>query len=82
MDRRLEPPRDGGQVVTIGQWVQRNTKGAKWHLVESVVAGDAVTKCGRRMDSRTRSEGIGLEVSDVQPLTRMIDQPQLCRACS
>lgn len=61
--------------MTVGQWVRR--QGQKWHLVESVVADDAVTRCGRRL----RNEVGPLDVSDVMPLTRMIDQPQLCKLC-
>lgn len=56
----------------IGVWVKRT--GTKWHLVDSVVAGDAVTRCGRRMRDPD------LQVSEVMPLTRMIGQPQLCKA--
>ena len=63
--------------MTIGAWVRRPR--GKWHLVESTVAGDAFTKCGRRMD-RTTTRG-ELEVSEVMPLTRMIGQPQNCRSC-
>lgn len=61
--------------MDIGDWVRRR---GKWHAVESVVAGDAFTRCGRRMD-RFAKRG-ELEVSPVQPLTRMIGQPQLCKA--
>ena len=65
--------------MDIGNWVKRPR--GKWHLIETIIAGDAVTKCGRRMD-RTNADG-KLEVSDVMPLTRMIDQPQLCHGgCS
>ena len=65
--------------MSIGQWVRRETRKhvTKWHLVESVVADDAVTRCGRRM----RNELGGLKVSDAMPLTRMIGQPQLCKRC-
>lgn len=64
--------------VVIGNWVRRHGRG-KWHVVESVVAGDAITKCGRRM--APRPGGVGLDVSEVEPLTRMIDQPQNCKRC-
>ena len=53
----------------IGTWVKRQH--GKWHFVESVIDGDAITRCGRRM-------GGPQERSEVTPLTRMIDQPQLC----
>ncbi len=61
--------------MNIGDWVKRRT--GKWHLVESVIEGAAVTKCGRRMAAGLK----GLEVSDVIPLTRMIGQPQNCKYC-
>jgi hypothetical protein len=67
-----------GPLVKIGDWVRR--RGGKWHKVESVVAGDAVTRCGRRMHEVSAYSG-RLQVSDVEPLTRMIGQPQLCRRC-
>jgi len=53
--------------------------GMKWHYVESVVAGAAVTQCGKRMEPKN-GDGIGLEAREEMPLTRMIGQPQLCRA--
>lgn len=62
--------------MEIGNWVRR--PGGKWHLVESTVAGDAFTRCGRRMDS-INTHGQRLEVSEVD---RMIDQPQNCKRCS
>jgi hypothetical protein len=70
--------------MNIGQWIRRDTGRAKWHLVESIVADDAITRCGRRMEARTRSvPPLGLEISDVMPLTRMPNQPQLCKSgCS
>jgi hypothetical protein len=78
--------------LAIGVWVKRNGAfrrhldnagnerwtGPRWHLVESVVAEDAVTRCGKRMD-RVTTEG-ELEVRSLMPLTRLIAQPQLCRA--
>jgi hypothetical protein len=63
--------------MKIGSWVRR--KGGKWHEVESVIDGDAVTQCGRRMDRVNRAGE--LQVSEVMPLTRMIGQPQNCRYC-
>ena len=73
--------------MNIGDWVKRkgsfrrvekdgNEKwvGPRWHLVESIVAGDAVTKCGKRMKDP------GLEIRPEMPLTRLIGQPHLCRA--
>jgi hypothetical protein len=62
--------------IAIGKWVRRERPEAKWHVVESVIAGDAITHCGRRMADP------GLEVSEVEPLTRLIGQPQNCKRCS
>jgi len=54
----------------------------KWHYTESVVAGAAITNCGRRLEPRIPSRpDAELEVADVKPLTRMIGQPQLCGPC-
>jgi hypothetical protein len=63
--------------VKIGQWIRRARDDAKWHLIESVVANDAITHCGRRLKDQTGA----FELSDVMPLTRMIGQPQLCKRC-
>lgn len=66
--------------MNIGEWIRRRRPGSKWHVVESIVADDAVTKCGRRMDAMLRATG--LDHSTVMPLTRMIGQPQLCKRCA
>lgn len=69
--------------MDIGDWVRRRRVGAKWHVVESVIAGDAVTRCGRRMRDHSADHPIApLERTPVMPLTRMIDQPQLCEVCA
>lgn len=65
--------------LAIGTWVRR--RGQKYHLVESIVAGDAVTACGRRMDRYKPWIRGELYVLDTMPLTRAIGQPQLCRLC-
>lgn len=46
----------------IGTWVRREYR-TFWHLVESFVANDAVTHCGRRMRDETNSRG-GLVFTD------------------
>lgn len=69
----------GMTAIDIGCWVRRTY--GKWHLVESLVAGAAFTRCGRRMEPETPSGG-ELEVSVVEVLTRMIGQPQNCKRCS
>ena len=75
-------------MIAIGNWVRRMDPRAvtpdrldhgKWHRVESVVDGEPVTRCGRRMKGQT-DDGI-LEVSEVEPLTRLIGQPQNCKRC-
>lgn len=60
-------------MADIGSWVKRKPR-QKWHRVDSIVAGDAVTRCGKRLRDPFAA------VSEVQPLTRMIGQPQLCKA--
>lgn len=65
-------------MVVVGNWVRRKEGRSKWHRVESDIASEAITRCGRRMDPGLYG---GLEVSDVEPLTRMIGQPQICRGC-
>ena len=64
-------------MIEIGSWVKRSH--GKWHLAESVIEGAAITRCGRRME-RLTGDG-GLEVSTVEPLTRLIGQPQNCKRC-
>ena len=73
-------------MLVIGQWVRRvrllstggKTALTKWHLVESIVDDEPFTNCGRRLRKRDDST---IETSDVEPLTRMIGQPQLCQDC-
>ncbi len=57
--------------MTIGDWVRRE-HGGKPHLVESIVAGDAVTKCGRRMADEPNSRGKLISDLDTEP----------CQICS
>lgn len=65
--------------MVIGNWVKRADRDdTKWHRVESVIESDAITKCGRRM---RRMVG-RFDISEVEPLTRMIGQPQNCKRCS
>ena len=46
-------------TIAVGDWARRNKPGriTRIHLVESLVAGDIVTKCGKRL----RDELGGLE---------------------
>lgn len=65
--------------LAIGSHVTRH--GQKYHRVESIIAGDAVTRCGRRMDRYKPWVRGELYVLHTIPLTRAIGQPQLCRLC-
>lgn len=62
--------------MKIGDWIRRERR-PTWHIVESVVAEDAVTHCGRRMRNERNSLG-GLVV--YIPGTRMPLIP-LCKDC-
>jgi hypothetical protein len=63
----------------IGSWVRRRGRRSKWHVVESDVADRAVVRCGKQLRHVTPSGG-ELQVSALMPLTRLIGQPQLCKA--
>lgn len=65
--------------MNIGEWVRRHRSRAKWHFVESEIAGAAITHCGRRMEPE--AYGVALDISVTMPLSRMIGQPQLCQRC-
>jgi hypothetical protein len=43
-------------TIAIGQWVKRQRLTVA-HLVESVVADDAVVRCGRRLRDEPNSRG-------------------------
>jgi hypothetical protein len=61
--------------MNIGDWVQREKRGVP-HLVESIVSGDVVTKCGKRMRNEPNRDG---------GLTRasLIDEVfNKCRSCN
>lgn len=64
--------------MNIGDWIRR--PGQKWHRVESTISNAAITRCGRRMEPL--SSWGRLEISSVEPLTRAINQPQLCKRCA
>lgn len=66
--------------MTIGQWV-RSARSSKWHVVESVIADEPITRCGRRLRKDVRG-GYALLTADVMPLSRLIGQPQLCKPCA
>ena len=58
--------------MNIGDWIQRERRG-KAHLVESIVAGDAVMRCGRRMRDEPTQSG-GRLVQDTR-------QSDVCKVC-
>jgi len=43
-------------MIIVGDWIRRDKRGAP-HLVESIVAGDVITKCGRRMKDEPNRDG-------------------------
>lgn len=49
-------PDDDTVALVIGDWVFRQKLGIP-HLVESIVAGDIVTKCGRRLKDEPNGDG-------------------------
>lgn len=59
--------------MRIGDWVIRENRGVA-HLVESVVSGDTVTRCGRRLaDEPTQTGG---------PLVPFVlGSRSICRTC-
>ena len=63
----------------IGAWVRREgvTMG---HLVESIIAGDAVTRCGRRMKDELTPK-LTVHTGSVSRASRPLDW-QLCWNCS
>ena len=63
-------------AMTIGSVVRRDTAGSKWHYVESIVADDAVTRCGKRMSPAT-DEGV-LLVADALTDVLREDKCGLC----
>jgi hypothetical protein len=66
----------GGMSEPIGQYVVRYHDGEAVtvaHLVESIVAKDAVTRCGRRMRDE-RPSGMELRYSAVPAI-------RICRTC-
>ena len=59
--------------MNIGDWVQREKRGVP-HLIESIVAGDVVTKCGKRLRDEPNRDG-GLVKA---PLFAVFDR---CKNC-
>ena len=51
-------------ALQIGGLVARHRSGARWHAVESVIADDAITRCGRRMADTRPGEGYPLVTDD------------------
>ena len=60
--------------MNIGDWITRERRGVP-HLVESIVAGDVVTRCGRRLSDEPTKSGGGLV-----RLVTIVNYPK-CRTC-
>jgi hypothetical protein len=65
--------------IRVGSWIRRE-RGGKGHLVESLVSGDVITRCGKRMRDEPSQRG-ELVVHDgpVSRGSRPLDWP-LCEA--
>ena len=63
-------------AVGIGDWVRRENL-AVWHLVESVVAGDAIARCGLRLSHEATKTGGELLVAIFVP-----GREPRCHACA
>lgn len=73
-------------MADIGQWVARfavrkdrsmGERLTRWHLVESVIAGREVTRCGRQLGDR---EGTEVQAqADVPDASNIADQCQWCQ---
>ena len=65
----------------IGDWIRReydsrNYTRTKVHLVESVVAGAAVVKCGKRMEPHTKAKSFNQLIVVERPT-----QDEACKRC-
>lgn len=58
-------------AFAIGDWVMRVRYGVA-HVIESTIAGDAVTRCGRRMTDQPTNGGV---------LQRAPFGTRQCRSC-
>lgn len=63
--------------MTIGSWVRRPEQ--KWHRVESVIADEPVTHCGRRL--KTRFWHDVKEAFDTSWGTPDLGDPDRCKRC-
>lgn len=58
--------------MEIGDWIAREKRRIP-HLVDSIVAGDVVTRCGRRMRDEPNADG---------PLVLASFSVRPCRVCA
>jgi hypothetical protein len=58
------------EEIQIGQWVRRARR-MVWHRIESVIADDAITSCGRRMSDEPTARGGLLYARDALVRCRM-----------
>lgn len=67
-------------AVEIGGAVRRAGRvEAKWHLVESVVAGAAITRCGRRMEPWSWTS---LQSAEGEAASLFLEGPSACQRCA
>ena len=62
--------------MNIGDWVQREKRGVP-HLIESIVSGDVVTRCGRRLSDELTKTGGRLEVT----ISTLHEGGSRCQVC-
>lgn len=68
----------GRRTKPRGQFVKREGSRRSWHLVESWVANDAITYCGRRLTDEPTDDG-GLQTTDANLMRPNVDP--LCKVC-
>lgn len=64
-------------TISIGDWVSRPGDRDRWHYVDSVVAEDVMTKCGKRM-SVEHHDG---QLISSPPFARTPIPADACRTC-
>ena len=61
--------------MNIGNWVRRSPT-MKWHLIDSVVADEPFTRCGRRLRIRKwHGVKVAFQISEALPI------PDTCKKC-
>ena len=66
----------------IGLWVRRERRATRWHRVESMIADDAITACGRRLSDEPTVDRGGLRyASDPPDETQAAMGETKCEGC-